>query len=454
MTVQVSWLEDAFFEMPEGDSLDGGTTNLGSLWHAISPRWGHSMHTMCPYQGMFPPRLAHYFIQRFSRPGDVVIDPFSGRGTTTLQARVENRLTVSNDLSPLAYVLSGAKASPPPWSEIMSSFSDLERRFHRRSQRDVDVPADIRMLYHENTLAQIVFLRKLLLVQPISEWAPRQLMLAGALAGILHGSHRADGTSMYLSISMPNTFSMPPAYVKKYIREKGLKQLDQDVFECLRDKLARIYLDSLEGPIGRAFSSDASTLLSGPSIKAGSVHLVLTSPPYLKVVNYGTSNWIRLWLLGLEDVSRNAGAGRRSLNADLDHRHTFESYSQFMLRTLQGVRRVLRRDGVAVVVIGDVATTGKMTIPLAQRLWSAIGDETGLRLLETIEDSLPAQNKVSRIWGDTKGQATDRECVLVLARSDGQPRTDTPDIDWDEPYKEGGPDQAHERSHRPHSVAV
>ena len=106
---------------------------------------------------------------------------------------------------------------------------------------------------------------------------------------------------------------------------------------------------------------------------------------------------------------------------------------------------MLRKDGVAVFVIGDVATPGKTTISLAHRIWSDIGAETGLRLLEMIEDSLPSQNKVSRIWGETKGQATDRECVLVLARRDGLPRTDSPDIDWDEPYEDGGPDDAHAR---------
>ena len=72
-------------------------------------------------------------------------------------------------------------------------------------------------------------------------------MIGGALAGIMHGSHRRDGTSQYLSISMPNTFSMSPTYVEKFIRENGLVKLDQDVFECLRDKLARLYLDDIAG---------------------------------------------------------------------------------------------------------------------------------------------------------------------------------------------------------------
>jgi len=55
-------------------------------------------------------------------------------------------------------------------------------------------------------------------------------------------------------------------------------------------------------------------------------------------------------------------------------------------------------------------------VPLAAQIWQDVGDQTGLRQHELIEDHLPVQKKVSRIWGDTKGQATNRDCVLVLAR--------------------------------------
>lgn len=217
------------------------------------------------------------------------------------------------------------------------------------------------------------------------------------------------------------------------------------MFDRLRDKLARLYLDQLPGPSGQVSSRDGAGLLSGTAISARSVDLVLTSPPYLQVVNYGTSNWIRLWWLNLEEVSRNAGAGRRKLDAKLDHAHTYDSYAQFIQRTLKGVRRVLNKTGVAVFVIGDVTTPGRDSIPLARKVWDDVGAKTGLQLLDFVEDSLPVQNKVSRIWGDTKGKATDRDCVLVLGRSDGGPATDNPEVEWDEPYKDGGPDAAHAR---------
>jgi site-specific DNA-methyltransferase (adenine-specific) len=395
---------------------------------------------------MFPAKVAHYFIQRYSKPGHVVLDPFSGRGTTPLQARAEGRQAICNDLNPLAYVLSRAKADPPTWSAAVSFVDELEKEFLAGKAGEPDVSDDIRMLYHPTTLKQLCFLRAYLNRRSYTKWSKKELMIAGALAGIMHGAHRRDGTSQYLSISMPNTFSMSPTYVEKFIRENELVQIEQDVFERLRDKLARLYLDDIAGSgEGKAYMSDASTLLKGRSIGAESIDLIVTSPPYLQVVNYGTANWIRLWLLGLDEVGRDQGAGRKSLNAKLDHGHTYTAYSQFLLRTFQGVRRVLKQNGVAVFVIGDVADPGKDPVALAEKIWADVGDQTGLQLLELINDDLAEGNKVSRIWGETKGKATNRDCVLVLGRDDGVHEEEPGTIEWDEPYKDGGPDAAHLR---------
>lgn len=438
-----SW-DDSFFDVPDSDSIDGGSTSAGPLWHAASSRWGHSMHTMCSYHGMFPAKLAHYFIQRYSLPGDLVVDPFSGRGTVPLQARVEGRRTASNDLSPLAYVLSSAKASPPTWNGVMKAVDEIQEHYVTPKE-DPDVSPDIRMLYHPTTLKQLCYIRSYLHAEALLDWSTEKRMIAGALAGIMHGGHRRDGSSQYLSISMPNTFSMSPTYVAKFIRVKGLTAPDQDVFERIRDKLARLYLDANEGPAGVTFASDASALLTLGEVGSRSVDLIVTSPPYLGVVNYGTANWIRLWLLGVDEVGRDQGSGRKQMDGLLDHRHTYESYKAFTRKLLFGVEQCLTPNGVAALVIGDVMEPGKDSVPLAEQMWNELHAETGLHLLHLIEDHISAEKKVSRIWGETKGQATDKDCVLVLARQGADVADHADDIDWDEPYKDGGPDAAHAR---------
>jgi hypothetical protein len=82
-------------------------------WKDQQRLWGHSFHPMCSYLASFPASLVHAFIARYTRPGDVVLDPFSGRGTTPLQACAEGRIGVGNDLNPFAQLLTAAKVDPP-----------------------------------------------------------------------------------------------------------------------------------------------------------------------------------------------------------------------------------------------------------------------------------------------------------------------------------------------------
>jgi hypothetical protein len=66
--------------------------SIAPEWKDQQRLWGHSFHPMCSYLASFPAGLVHAFIARYTRPGDVVLDPFSGRGTTPLQACAEGRI--------------------------------------------------------------------------------------------------------------------------------------------------------------------------------------------------------------------------------------------------------------------------------------------------------------------------------------------------------------------------
>ena len=62
----------------------------GTFWSA-GQRCGHSLHEIS-YRACFKPALAAYFIEQFSKPGEVVFDPFMGRGTTPLEAALRGRI--------------------------------------------------------------------------------------------------------------------------------------------------------------------------------------------------------------------------------------------------------------------------------------------------------------------------------------------------------------------------
>jgi len=166
----------------------------------------------------------------------VVLDPFAGRGTTPLQACVDGRLGVGNDLNPMAYVLTRAKVTPPPAAAVRERIEDLESQYEPPATDHV--PEKIRMLYHDRTLAQLVYLKQSFGIgtdgvsEDLRALSAEDTFIAALILGIMHGQ-----SGQYLSVSMPNTFSMSEGYVSDYIEEEGLEPPNRDVFQKLLDWL-------------------------------------------------------------------------------------------------------------------------------------------------------------------------------------------------------------------------
>ena len=89
-------------------------------WKDQQRLWGHASTRCARTSRAFRRPSTHAFIARYSRPGDVVLDPFSGRGTTPLQACAEGRIGVGNDLNPFAHLLTAAKVQPATKAEAVT----------------------------------------------------------------------------------------------------------------------------------------------------------------------------------------------------------------------------------------------------------------------------------------------------------------------------------------------
>jgi site-specific DNA-methyltransferase (adenine-specific) len=74
------------------------SSQLPSTWKTAPRGWGHSLHKLSQYIGQYPPSLAHFFIRQYSQPGQTVFDPFSGGGTTALEALLSGRKAFAIDV--------------------------------------------------------------------------------------------------------------------------------------------------------------------------------------------------------------------------------------------------------------------------------------------------------------------------------------------------------------------
>lgn len=422
---------------------------LEAEWQSQRRLWGHSLHPLCSYLASFPAALAHAFIARFSRPGDVVLDPFAGRGTVPLQACVEGRIGVGNDRNPLAHLLTAAKVEPATPPEALTRLATLRLAWAAEgrqwdalgeavvaqaqalARRELDgepaggpttlvpragsgsgperqeerVPLEVALAFHPRTFGQLLALRSQL---QVAERVDR--FLAAALLGILHGQRAG-----YLSPLMPNTFSMAPRYVRRFAVTTAFRAPPRDVFQLLERKLARLYRDPLPTAPGIALLGDARDvgqrlegLLRERSFPER-VRLVIGSPPYLRVVKYGYYNWLRLWFLGWE---------ARTIDGLLDDGHRRPAFLEFLRHVLDDLRGILTDDGIVVLVIGDVEADRGRPLPdgvgLAEAVWHEAAAPVGYRLAGVVVDPVAARRKVTKVWGAEAGQATKVDRILVL----------------------------------------
>src|SRR5580693_235973 len=89
----------------------------------------HRFHSICPYFAMFPESFAEYWIKRLTKPDDLVLDPFSGRGTTALTALLCGRRAISSDVNDVAVCLTKAKTSAPTFGSLKARLSRLKKEF-------------------------------------------------------------------------------------------------------------------------------------------------------------------------------------------------------------------------------------------------------------------------------------------------------------------------------------
>lgn len=291
----------------------------------------HRFHSLCPYFAMFPESFVETWLDRLTMPGDVVLDPFCGRGTTALQAILMDRNAVSSDVNDVAYCLTAAKTNAPSLRSLRGRLTTLERGFDGRQwQHAARAHAEFfQMAFSPYVLQRLLYLRSEL------KWRANRTdaMIAGLVLGSLHGE--MDKSSSYLSNQMPRTIATKPAYSVRYWKERLLNPPDRDVFGLLRSRAVFRYASGVPEGRSTVLHRDMREL---PRLQAQiprNIKCVITSPPYFDVTNFEEDQWLRLWFLGGPPSPQTRRLSR-------DDRHTSEdSYWAFIADMWRSIGAVL-----------------------------------------------------------------------------------------------------------------
>jgi hypothetical protein len=313
-------------------------TFVNEFWTSRQ-RAAHSLHEVS-YRACFKPQLPRFFIERLTREGDTVYDPFMGRGTTLLESALLGRLPIGCDINPLSRVLVEPRLHPPDVEPVRLRLSSMDWAAAG------EFPEELLTFYHPDTLREICALKAYLLeklghgpLDDVDGWI--RMVALNRLTGHSPGffsvytlpPNQAVSVTAQRKINAGRNQIPPRRSVPQLILAKSralLSDCDEETRSALANVSGRRQL--LTDPASRT-----------PAIKSGSVDLVVTSPPFLDVVDYAGDNWLRCWFSGFQPASVNLTILKK-----------IEDWRAAMAQVFVELARVLKRGGHVAFEVGEV----------------------------------------------------------------------------------------------------
>lgn len=305
------------------------------------------------YYAMFPVWFADAVVREFTASGDVVLDPFAGRGTPIFSASEQGRVVVEIELNPVGWVYARTKLNPASREAVEDRIYELGTRTERYRHADDELPEFFKLCFAPNVR------RFLLAVREHLDWRRNKTnrTTMALLVVYLHGK-RTDS----LSNQMRQTKSMSPDYAIRWWQQRRMSPPSIDPVSFLMRKLDWRYARGVpETARSHVYLGDSVTRLPQLVARARSgeaprASLLFTSPPYFHLTNYHYDQWLRLWLLGGSPSAARVG-GR--------HRGKFEgrvAYRALLARVFGAAAHMMKRNGVVYVRTDRRAFTYRTTV--------------------------------------------------------------------------------------------
>ncbi len=379
--------------------IDGShvTKYVNEFWTS-KQRQASSIHEIS-YRACFKPQLPRFFIELLSVVGDIIYDPFSGRGTTVIEAGLLGRKIVSNDVSPLSAILTLPRFGPPTVEDVAERMSTLN------FDNTLESEMDLSMFFHERTLSEILSIRKYLFERKesgdeddIDRWIA--MVATNRLTG-----HSTGFFSVY---------TLPPNQAVSQESQKKINEVRDQIPEyrdtreiILRktNSLLRNLTSAQKANLNAAGRSGLFINRSAaytPEIASASVQLTVTSPPFLNIVQYSKDNWLRCWFNSLDgdEISKRISMAK-----------TVEEWSTVMGAVFHELYRITKPNGWVAFEVGEVKNR---TVNLDEHV-VPLGNNAGFEC-NGILVNFQEFTKTANIWGIRNMKSGTNTNRIVLFR--------------------------------------
>jgi DNA modification methylase len=301
-------------------------------------------HAFHPYPGRFHPALPRTLLAAVARPGQHVLDPFMGGGTTLVEALQQGLRASGSDLNPVALRVARERTRPRTHAEARAVEAEARRiaAAVEALRREKNPPR----LHHPRARALLPHYQPHLLAELMQWLRLIAAVPAGPARETLHAVF-SSGAVKFSNLSSDSRAEAgtPPRYGKGAVTRFLLAKC----VELLHAQVALAGRIPPGTPPPALYDEDARLL---PSLGWGACDLVLTSPPYPGTYDYHAQHRLRLDWLELDDAAFAAGeiGARRHAQAGAEGE---AGWSESLRDVLGTLGRVLRPGGALFLVMGD-----------------------------------------------------------------------------------------------------
>ena len=370
---------------------------INEFWTSAQ-RQGNSLHEIS-YRACFKPQLPSFFISRLTSLGDGVYDPFMGRGTTLLEAFLQGRKPLGNDINPLSAALLEPRINPPTYEEVEARLNQIDL------ETAEEVYPGLEVFFHPDTLRQIIALKEYFLrressgeIDNVDKWI--RMVAINRLTGHSPGFFSVYSLPPNQAVSIKSQTRInkkrDQTPESKEIKPRILKRSRSLLKDWDGAPLEHVDLDLLPS----LTAEDAGHARSIPSSSAA---LVVTSPPFLDVVDYQGDNWMRCWFLGID-----------ASTVEITELKKPEDWKAKMTEVMCDLNRILKPGGYLAFEVGEV--TYKREKLLLEELVLEAGVVAGLEpIIIMINDQ--EFTKTSNAWGvDNLSKGTNTNRIVLFEK--------------------------------------
>jgi DNA modification methylase len=310
------------------------------------------VHRLHPYLGKFVPQLVEVFLKKFFKKGDTIIDPFSGSGTTLVEANVLGINSIGIEISYFNVLIQKVKTKKYDLKEVEYEVKDALKRLEsfskfltKRTLFDIektDLTTDseyLRKWFSDRALKEILFYKSI-----IPEYKNQDVLMV-----ILSRSARSARLVPHYDLARPKEPIREAYWCKKHKRyceptNEALKFIRRYSFDTIK-RLKEFDKIRTSASI-QIFQGDARTIQLPEGIKADGI---FTSPPYLGLIDYHEQHIYAYELFNfprlddLEIGSAKKGQGKLAR----------EEYVKDIVTVFKNISRYLIKGAKIFVVVND-----------------------------------------------------------------------------------------------------